>query len=118
MEGIKDFERIFNEIKREELKKSEISKDHKSIPPRIANRVMKSLCKIKINNYYEVGFFLNFSASLKFLMTNCHIINPNNNIELEIWDHKKMRLELKDRFTKYIEKPKDISIIEIKYFRI
>ena len=50
-------------------------------------------------------------------MTNYHIINPsveNENIEIEIYNKKKMKLEFKNRYIKYIEKPKDITMIEIK----
>ena len=60
---------------------------------------------------------MNYSDSLKCLMTNYHVINPrveNDNIEIEIHNKKKMKLKFKDRYTKYIEKPKDISMIEIK----
>ena len=110
---IQDFGQVKNDIIFEP-EKNEISKFHKPIPFRIVNRVMKSLCKILSNMYYEVGFFLDFSASLKFLVTNYQIINSYNNIEIEIWNQKKMNLSKKDRFFKYIEKPKDISIIEIK----
>ena len=119
VEEISNEENIY-EIKNDEPmfqfvpEKNEIPKEHKPIPFRIVNRVMKSLCKIQSNMYYEVGFFLNFSVSLKFLITNYNLINPNNNIEIEIWNQKKMRINKKDRFIKYIEKPKDISIIEIK----
>ena len=50
-------------------------------------------------------------------MTCYHVINPNlenNKIELEIYDKKVMQLKFKNRFTKYMERPEDIAIIEIK----
>ena len=50
-------------------------------------------------------------------MTNYHVINPNvenENIEIEIHNKKIMKLKFKGRYTKYIEKPKDMALIEIK----
>ena len=38
----------------------------------------------------------------------------NKNIEIEIHNNKRMKLKLKNRFTKYLKKPKDITMIEIK----
>ena len=61
--------------------------------------------------------FLNYSDSLKCLITNYHVINPsaeNRNIEIEIHNKKKMELKINNRYTRYIEKPKDIAMIEIK----
>ena len=79
------------------------------------------MCKITIKsekeNNFGNGFFLNYSDELKLLLTNYHVINPsleNANIEIEIHNKKVMNLELKNRFCKYIEVPKDIAIIEIK----
>ena len=66
---------------------------------------------------YGTGFFMKYSDSLKCLMTNYHIINPsveNENIEIEIYNKKKMKLKFKNRYTKYLERPKDIAMIEIK----
>ena len=61
---------------------------------------------------------MNISNSLKYLVTNYHVINPtiiNNNIELEIWNQEKMKLNLAEpnRNIKYFENPKDITVIEI-----
>jgi len=96
--------------------------DNKPVPMNIANKVMKSICKIIIkginkNNIYGTGFFMKISNSLKFLITNYHVICPNvinQNIEVEIWDQKKMKLNISNRYIKYFEKPKDITIIKIK----
>ena len=104
-------------------KKDEILIGHnKPVPMNIANKVMKSICKIIIkginkNNIYGTGFFMKISNSLKFLITNYHVICPNvinQNIEVEIWDQKKMKLNISNRYIKYFEKPKDITIIKIK----
>ena len=104
-------------------KVDEIYTGHKPIPMNIAIKVMKSICKITIkekngNISYGTGFFMNISNSLKYLVTNYHVINPtiiNNKIELEIWNQEKMKLNLADpnRNIKYFEKPKDITVIEI-----
>ena len=55
---------------------------------------MKSICKISIKPKYGkptygTGFFMNYSNSMKCLMTCYHVINPNlenKNIEIEIPD--------------------------------
>ena len=62
-------------------------------------------------------FFLNYSEPLKYLITNYHIINPdikNEDIEIQIWNKKTMKLKFMNRITKFIKKPKDIALIEIK----
>ena len=68
---------------------------------------------------------MNYSDSLKCLMTNYHVINPSvekENIIIEIHNKKKMKLKFKNRFTKYLERPKDIAMIEnrkeMKYIMI
>jgi len=102
------------------MAKDEIDTGHKPIPIKIINKVMKSICKIIIINNkkknYGTGFFLYYTDKIKYLITNYHIINENNtnNTEIEIWNHKKMKLNLNNRYIKYIPKPKDITIIEIK----
>ena len=103
------------------ITKNEISTAHKPIPLKIANKVMKSICKIIIKTekgiFYGTGFFLNYSEQLKYLITNYHVINPsieNENIQIEIYNKKTMKLDLNNRLTKYFKKPKDIAIIEIK----
>ena len=102
--------------------KSELYTGHKPIPMRIANEVLKSICKIKIKTKknlikYGTGFFMNISKSSKYLITNYHVISKkrlNDDIEIEIHNHKKMKLNLHNRDIKYYPKPKDITIIEIK----
>ena len=82
---------------------------HKPVPLDIANEVMKAICKITIGineeKSYGTGFFMNYSDSLKCLMTNYHVINSNvenENIEIEIHNKKIMKLKFKNRYTKYI----------------
>ena len=88
---------------------------------KIANKALESVCKIMVETkkgiLYGTGFFMNYSDKLKCLMTNYHVINPsveNENIEIEIYNKKKMKLELNNRYTKYLEQSKDIAMIEIK----
>ena len=100
----------------------EIDLGHKPIPIDIANTVIKSICKISIKIKNQdikngTGFFMNISNSIKFLIINYHVINPdliNEDIEIEIRNHKKMKLNLNNYNIKYFEDPKDITIIEIK----
>ena len=67
----------------------EVLNDHKPVPLNIAIEVMKAICKITIETKngksYGTGFFMNYSDSLKCLITNYHVINPsleNENIEI------------------------------------
>ena len=99
----------------------EVLNDHKPVPLNIAIEVMKAICKITIETKkgksYGTGFFMNYSDSLKCLITNYHVINPsleNENIEIEIHNKKTMKLNFNNRYTKYLERPKDIAMIEIK----
>ena len=110
---------IKNELKND--KKNEAYTGHKPIPIKIANKVMKSICKITVELNegikHGTGFFLNYSDSLKCLLTNYHVINPSvekENIEIEIHNKKIMKLKFGNRFTKYLENQKDIAMIEIK----
>ena len=77
-------------------RQSEAYTGHKPVPLKIANKVLESICKITIKTkegkIYGTGFFMNYSDSLKCLMTNYHVINPsveNDNIEIEIHNKKK-----------------------------
>ena len=61
--------------------KSEIFTGHKPVPVKIINKVMKSICQITIETKkgksYGTGFFLNYSNSLKYLITDHHATNPD-----------------------------------------
>ena len=95
---------------------------HLSIPLKVAEEIKQSICKIIIhynNNktQFGTGFFINFSDSLKLLITNYHVINPklmNLYIEIQIWNQKSMLLNCNERYIKFIKKPGDIIAIEIK----
>ena len=102
-------------------RKDEAMNGHPPIPIKLTIETMKSICKITYNynntTKFGTGFFLNYSDSLKLLFTNYHVIFPslnNHNIEIEIWNNKKMIINLKGRYTKFLEHPKDITAIEIK----
>ena len=96
--------------------------DHKPVPMNIASKIMKSICKIiikGINGYtsYETGFFMKISDSLKCLITCYHVISPNvinQNIEIEIFNKNKMKLNISNRYIEYFPEPKDTTIIQIK----
>ena len=100
----------------------EVSTGHKPIPIDIVNTVIKSICKISIKMKNKdikngTGFLMNISNSIKYLITNYHVINPdliNEDIEIEIWNHKIIKLDLNNYNIKYFEKPKDITILQIK----
>ena len=104
---------------RNEIRVNENLTGHKAVPVEISNKVKNSICKIIIKreeNILGTGFFMKIE-SLKFLFTNYHVIKQefiNDNIELEIWNKKKMNLNLNQRYIKYFEDPKDVIIIEIK----
>ena len=94
---------------------------HPPIPLNLALEAMKSICKIsyRYNNQKTLGtgFFMKYSDTLKLLITNYHVIYPqlmNNNIQIEIWNNKKMNLNLIGRYIKFLDIPKDITAIEIK----
>ena len=77
---------------------------------------MKALCKI-IEPNKGIGFFIKYSNSLKFLVTNCF----NNNIkldkeyiEIETYRNIKFKLNINERYIQFITEPKNLTIIEIK----
>ena len=101
---------------------NEVETGHKPISIDIAYTLKKSICKISIKVKDQkikngTGFFMNISNTIKYLITNYHVINPdliNEDIEIEIWNHKKMKLNLNNYNIKYFKEPKDITVIEIK----
>ena len=85
----------------EKQRKDEADTGHKPVQLNIANKALKSICKIIIKSYNNIveetgtGFFMKISNSLKYLITNYHVINPdiiNKHIEIEIHNQKKMIL--------------------------
>ena len=88
-----------------EKEKQELFTGRKPIPVKIVNEVLKSICKIKItfkNNKtnFGTGFFMNINNSMKYLITNNHIINKdiiNEDIEIEIYNNIKMKLNINNR---------------------
>ena len=102
--------------------KSELFTGYKPVPMKLANETLKSICKIKMQKgayttIYGTGFFMNISNSSKYLVTNYHVISKSNinyDIEIEIHNHKKMKLNPYNRDIKFYPQPKDITLIEIK----
>ena len=97
--------------------------DNIPVPLDITDQTKKSICKIIIKKYpqniYGTGFFMKISDNQEYLFTNNHIIsqdNINDDIEIEIYNHKKMKLNLNNRNIRYFPKPKDITMIEIKNY--
>ena len=101
--------------------KNEIGIGNKPISLDVIDQVKKSVCKIILRNKksFGTGFFMKYSEK-KYLLTNHHVIEDENEIvEIEIWNVKKdnktpWKIDLKDRFKKFIPDSKDITIIEIK----
>ena len=96
---------------------------NRPIPMKIAEKVLKSICKIIINKdgkrAFGTGFFMKITSCLKFLLTNFHVINPsiinkiNSIIHIEI-NNQNYELILKNRLVKYFNKPIDVTVIQIK----
>ena len=91
------------------------------IPVPIIDKVSKSICKIIIKNnpkdIYGTGFFLKISDYKKYLITNYHLIYPDilkEDIEIQIHNKEKKKINFKKREIKFLPRPKDITIIEIK----
>jgi len=104
-----------------ENKQNKKCSEHKSIGVDIIIKVRNAICKIILKKGEEItygtGFFMKVSDSKKYLVTNYHNINPEiiyDNIEIEIWNKKILKLFINNREIKYFKPPKDITIIEIK----
>ena len=104
-----------------DIRKNEAKIGPPPIPINSVDKTKKSICKISYyyNNKitFGTGFFLKYSDSLKLLITNHHVIYPeliNNDIQIETWNNEKNILNLKGRYVKFLESPKDITAIEIK----
>ena len=93
------------------------------IPMDVSNKALKSICKIIIKHNGKkncaTGFFMKISETKKYLITNNHVISQNNinwDIEIEIHNHKTMKLNFNNRDIKYFPGVKDITMIEIKNY--
>ena len=112
----------FNKNSIIETKNNCIINGHLPIPIKLSQEAGKSVCKISYNYNnkpnFGTGFFMKFSNSLKLLITNYHVIFPElmniNNIQIKIWNNRKMILNLQQRYIKFLKIPKDITAIEIK----
>ena len=97
------------------------SNDHPPVPLNLAEEVKKSLCKINVKTKEKdnmtFGFFMKTQYSKKYIVAIYRIIPDDKiieEIELEIYNHKMMKLNSKEFQIKYFQKPKDITLIKIK----
>ena len=96
-------------------------KDNIPVPIDVTIKAMKSICKITIKlngrEYFATGFFMKISEAKKYLITNYHVIsqkNINGDIEIEIHNNRKMKLNFNNHHIKYFPGVKDITMVEIK----
>ena len=92
--------------------------DHKPIPLDTIDLIRKSICKIEIKlslkEEFGTGFFFKYKSS-NYLITNEHVVSKDKkSILIEIWDKTKIKINLENRFTLYLQKPKDITVIELE----
>ena len=93
----------------------------KPVPLETAIKLSKSICKIiykdNLGIHYGTGFFMIYN-SLKCLISNYHVINHdliNKFIKIEIYNKNTIDFKLdQNRYIKILDRPIDISIIEIK----
>ena len=93
------------------------------IPMDVSNKVLKSICKITAKNnsktIFATGVFMKITEAKKYLITNNHVISQekiNWDIEIEIYNHKTMKLNFNNREVQYFPWVKDITIVEIKNY--
>ena len=99
----------------ENKKKKMISLDTLNI---VSKSICKLICKKNEEEWTGTGFFMSIKfeneALINCLITNYHVIeNQKTNIKLQIGDNKKVFNIGEKRYTKYIKKPIDITLIEI-----
>ena len=98
----------------------EVFTGYKHITKEIENKTFKSLCKVIVTTNKgirnENGFFLNVDDVKKYLVTRFHLEIDEKiiNIVLEIYNHKKIQLNMINRDIQYLPKPKNTALIEIK----
>ena len=99
----------------------EVINGHRPIPMDLANKTMKSICKVIIEDEkgnatgFGTGFFIRISDSLKYLFSNYHVISSDlKEIKIYIWNQKCMIINFDERDMKYFKDPIDITIIQIK----
>ena len=96
----------------------ELYYDNKPIPFDTIDLIRKSICKIEIKlslkEEFGTGFFFKYKSS-NYLITNEHVVSKDKkSILIEIWDKTKIKINLENRFTLYLQKPKDITVIELE----
>ena len=76
------------------------------------DKIRKSVCKIILNEMFGTGFFMVYQ-NRKFFITCYHVIKPDmQNFEIEIWNKKIKKFEIKNHFIKYF-KEFDVTVIEL-----
>ena len=101
-------------------KESEVIINERKIPLSIITKVKKSIFRInKIGEEpsHRPGFFMKASDSLKYLITSYSYLNPDEidgDFEIEIWNKKRIKLNIYNINVIYFEAPLDIAIVEIK----
>jgi S1-C subfamily serine protease len=104
--------------KKKETKEEQLCPDSEPDPMEVLDKISKSVCKINYTlnskSVHGTGFFMEYKSN-KYLITNYHVISEKTkNIEIEIWNKSTSEFNLNNRFIKYIKKPKDITIIQIR----
>ena len=96
--------------------------EHKGIKIKTMKKLSPSICKIIFGSKLGTGFFMKvpFYKSSIFLITCFHVLSNdsiNEYVDIEIHNENryKIKIDSKERFIRYINKSKDITIIEIKY---
>ena len=120
IQNTKKVENMQNMTKNQGRDSEKILGKNFSVSLGVITKASKAICKIIIRgnpNTYATGFFMKISDTKKYLITNYHVISENDmykDIEIEIHNQKTMKLNLNNRKIKYFQKPKDITMIEIK----
>ena len=90
------------------------------IPLDLVVKAKKSICKINIKSKKEnknvIGFFMTIKDYNYYLIVNEHIIYediPNGEIELELYNHKKIKIKFNENIIKYCP-ISEITIVKIE----
>lgn len=91
--------------------------DSRPIPLEYLMQVQKSVCKIKVEEEVKVngtGFFFEYN-SLHYLITvNFIVSEKNKNIIVELWNKHIIKLNLINRYKKFLDREKYITAIQLK----
>lgn len=109
-------------VNSEIYRKDEIYKENMYVIHEDIEKIKTSICKIKYSyestRNFGTGFFVDYNFN-KYLITNYHVLPEEiKNIEIEIWDKSIIKFNLSNRNIIYLKKPKDITIVSLKYKEI